>query len=57
MKDNKKEKLEKEINSKINKTLSNLENINNLDYFDIEIKVHQNNVNLKYTIKDKGRVY
>lgn len=54
--EDKRHKLEKEIISKIKNTLDKLENVESLDYFDIEIKVHQQNIDLRYTIKDRGRV-
>ncbi|MBC8589347.1 hypothetical protein [Paratissierella segnis] len=55
--ENKRDKIEKLINNKIASTLDKLENVECLDYFDIEIKVHQYNVDVRCTIKDKGRAY
>ncbi|WFA10358.1 hypothetical protein [Tissierella sp. Yu-01] len=50
-------KLEKEICTKISTTLDKLQNVESLDYFDIEIKVHRQNIDLRCTIKDRGKVY
>lgn len=55
--ENKRLKLEKEIFTKVSNTLDKLQSVESLDYFDIEIKVHQQNIDLRCTIKDKGRAY
>lgn len=52
----KRDSLESEIGKMIANTLDKLEKVQCLDYFDIEIKVHQNKIDIRYIIKDKGKV-
>lgn len=51
-----KDKLKAKIIKYIDETIDELAKMNKLGFFDIEIKVHQDNVNFKYTIKDRGKV-
>ena len=54
--DSKRDKIEELISKKISNTLDKLENVSCLDYFDIEIKVHQYKVDVNFIIKDRGKV-
>lgn len=57
MAENKKEILIHQINSYVERTLNLIDDQGKLDYFDIEIKNHQGNLNIKYNIADRKKVY
>ncbi|MBS4534784.1 hypothetical protein GOQ29_04045 [Clostridium sp. D2Q-14] len=57
MEDNKREMLEYQINSYIEYILRNLDNSNNLDYFNIKISNHNGNIQAECTLKDRKKAY
>lgn len=57
MEENKKEMLIYQINSYIEQVLNLIDNQGKLDYFNIEIKNHQGNLNMQCNIADRKKVY
>lgn len=52
-----KDKLKIKINEFVNTIIDKLADENKLSHFDIEIKVHQQDIDLRYTIKGREKVY
>ena len=53
----KKEKLAEQLHEYISSVLNIAETKDELDYFDIEISNHNGNLQMKYTTKDRKKVY
>lgn len=51
------DKLKARINEFVNVVIDELADKKRLDHFDMEIKVHQKDIDLRCTIKDRGKVY
>lgn len=54
--ENKRDKLKKKIDKIVNTVIDKAETDNNLNYFDIEIKVHQEKIGVKYTTKHQDTI-
>lgn len=50
-------KLKDKINEFIDVVIDKAVEDDKLDYFDIEISNHQGNLNMKYSLKDRKKVY
>lgn len=53
----KKQSLKNEIERYIDEIVDAAENMNSLDYFNIEISNHEGKLNVEYKLKNRKRVY
>lgn len=53
----KKQRLKNEIERYIDEIVDAAENINSLDYFNIEISNHEGKLNVEYKLKNRKKVY